>query len=173
MGWAMSAEQQEGETYLSGYIGYEDIKDLTSDGMLTLYARFTVKETESIHTVIIGYWSYSDYVTTEVATAIKEEFEQYLIDNGYEKYNVIMRKYTQSKVADLVDAIQEDGDVDYFIGGGKNITSTAGTVSGNKLTTVGSAVQMTTRYIVQLTENELAEKFTAYSQTDGNRLAGI
>ena len=172
-GYKFSGWATEDGACLSGKIGYSDVKGLTDNGTLTLYAKYEETDDKDVPTIIIGYWSYSEYVTETVALTIKEEFENYLRANGVEKFNVVMREYTKSKVADLVDAIQTDGDVDYFIGGGKNITSTAGSTSGNKLTTVGSAVQMTTRYIVQLTSNTLAEKFTAYSQTADSAIAKI
>ncbi|MDE6613785.1 MAG: hypothetical protein K2K28_04465, partial [Clostridia bacterium] len=128
-GWALTAEAADGETLLKGVLTYTAVKDLSSSGALTLFARFEKIPEIQVPTVVIGYWSYSDYVTDEVAEVIKTEFEDFLKSKGIGEYKVELREFTNSKVAALVDAIQDDGGIDYFIGGGKNITSTSGTVS--------------------------------------------
>ncbi|MDE7454570.1 MAG: hypothetical protein K2M64_01930, partial [Clostridia bacterium] len=164
-GWALTATATENETLLNGPQTYADLATYAKEGKLTLYARFAEDNDDGVAVIVIGYWSNSNYVTKDVADVIKEEFEKYLTDNEYTNFKVIMREYTETKVAALVDAIQADGDVDYFIGGGGNITTTKGTESKETLTTVGNAVTMTKRNIVQLTSGDLANEFTNYSNT--------
>ena len=124
-GWKLSADAEE--IYdLSNPLTFAELKAVSQDGVVNLYADW--KEEEKKSSLVIAYLTAN--FTEDIISGAQKAFEEYCVANSIAIENLVFRGYEQKKVNDYTAAILNDGDVDILLGCGKNI-DTAGNVIEN------------------------------------------
>ena len=163
LGWATTENASEAVITKTS-IAYADVKDYLADGKVTLYPVFQeeVVEDEEDTTVKVSLWTKNgDWLSEAEITAFKADFEAYLTGKGYDISTLTIEYVTatNTKVADLVAEIDGQG-FDIVVGCGKSVGDLV-YIEGTKTpmtykSATDTAIDMTDRYVAQLTDNDLA-----------------
>lgn len=119
--------------------------------------------------IVIGVYNTNSYpVTDEQLAAIKAAFIAYAAERSM---SVEVEFVQYSGVADIVEDIQQKGNLDYAINVGGNITSTKGATSDTALSADQYVevddITASGRKVIQIKSNDVAELFSDFvSQTD-------
>lgn len=163
-GWAVAAEQQEGETLLTGEISYSDVEELATDGSLTLYARYKEETATIIKIAVFKRYITEEQYAVDLVSAFCSEY-------GYDAGQVQLDFLGDSKssVADF-SALVNGGNYDIVLCGGNNIGN-SGNVEGIIEKKSIDVKGQTGRYIAILTQTQYAQEFYAFVDTTAGKTA--
>lgn len=184
-GWATTEGATEATLTATEY-SYADVKELLTDGSVTLYAVFAataveppvdppVDPPEDKHDTAlrVSVWTKDGaWVTAEEMAAIEGGFKAYLATQGLTVADLtitfVETRVDGNGVADLGAivnaAVGTDEAFDAIVGCGKNVESTGGVTALEK-TTIAAGHLAASRYVARLTDNELAVHLYTYLTT--------
>ena len=167
LGWATSADATEAQIVASS-ISYADVKELLTDGAVTLYPVIVKKLVEDT-TLKVSVWTKGgSWVTAVELEIIQNGFNKYLVSLGYDISKLTIEFVETvtdgNKVADLGAAVNAAGDFDIIIGCGNNVDSTGGVTVISKGDVLVSHVAGE-RKVATLTTNTLAGHLYTYLTT--------
>ncbi len=165
MGWALTAEEAEGETLYSGNVTYDTFKEIAVNGEVTLYARYLGSEVTVISVNIAVY-----------AANIQEDTVKGLIAAFKEYYNVEEGELLNATYEMLGDSSTKAAEFGNLVNGGNfNITIGSGnnidTASGCNVTIIGKKAVYVASYngdrtVAYLTEDEATVEFYEFLDTN-------
>ena len=174
IGWATTENATEAQITASK-VSYSDVKDLLVSGDVSLYPVFAeiVQEPEgdggdepaTDTTLRISVWTKGgDWVSETELNTVKSGFEAYLTSQGIDVSTLTITYVvtTTSGVTDLGKEVNDDGNFDFIIGCGKNVTSTGGVATIEKQEMATSVFAKGSRYVARLTDNTLAVHLYSY-----------
>lgn len=162
-GWALTAEAEEDETYLSGKIGYADIEILTEDGTLILYARYEeIKEDEPVVLKVAVYKKFIDQI---IADDLKEAFEAYCSANNIHYDELHVDLMTIGKGSEFM---KDSEGYDIVIGhkGGTSFEAKEKITVAMLLNEDNGGAVAEDRLAERLTDTDIAKKFMEFLQTE-------
>lgn len=166
LGWALTAESLEGETYFSGEVEHGDIEDYSQDGKLLLYARFTREEQRAVLKVAV----YKKFIDQPVVDALKAAFEKYCLDNaisyGELQFDLIT---TGNGAAFTADASEYDVALGHK--GGTDFKPIASQTVAMMMNEENGGTVANDRKADRLTDSDLAKAFMDFLTTDEGKAA--
>ena len=128
-GWVLQATATKEDIAATTEITYNTVKDLATDGKVTLYAYYKDKDEVKKDTLVVAIYlsaSKTTYITDSEVETIKSGFTAYLTAQGVDTTNLEITWKTKGGVnaQGFCDYVLAEGDVDVCIGGSNMTTST-------------------------------------------------
>lgn len=166
LGWA--ATENAAEAQLTGSdISYSDVKQLLTDGTVTLYPVFEKISTEvTYNSLKVAVWTKGgSWITAEELADIRAGFEAYMTANGCDLTQITVEfvevTTAGNKVAELVEATEGQG-YDIVVGCGKSSGDLAYIGEKGVILTAHVAAD---RQVALLTANTYAQQLYTYLTT--------
>lgn len=145
------------------------LKFLTTTEATKVLSPSSGGDDETTPYITLGWWNYTTSGLTEtIMSNLETAMDSYLKTESVSDTriaSIVVRAYTQSKVADLGSAINKDNDVDILLGVGGNITTKGGVETIEKKTGLTMGGQ-DSRVIARLTATDAAVKVYNWLLTD-------
>lgn len=165
-----SAESSEPESSESA--SSEESKPTPGPGVFTPESELSVNDTKEdgkTYYLVVGWWAYTD--TSGLDDTLMKHFvwnmNVYLDSIGASTEdlgNISIRKFEQSAVADMGEAMNAQGDLDIIIGVGANITTKGKVTTVDRVDKVAMGGQ--SRTIARLTDHPVATTLFDFMKTD-------
>ncbi|MBD5585782.1 MAG: hypothetical protein HDQ88_11930 [Clostridia bacterium] len=167
-GWALNKEAVENEVLLKGEINYADITGYATDGKLTLHARIEQGNQKTL--LRVGYYTNSSNpVSDNDKKAIKDAFALINPDVEIEFHTFTYSKsgYPITAMVTDINNWNSDEDTANNIDCLFNFPSAGTILNGlNYVTDATAQVGSGNKYIVQVTDSQVAKQFFEFAKTD-------
>lgn len=165
--WTYGVDSEDDLYPETSIIRYDDIKDKLVNNVYVLNSAFVENAVINNNYLVIGWYAKTatSGLDESIIANFKVALESYVKTEGATEEDIskiVIRAY-DGAVADVGTAVNADGDVDIIIGMGNNIDTTGGVTCLEKIGDIPMGGK--TRYIVRLTETEIALSVFAWLQT--------
>ena len=154
-------------------IRYQDIKQYSYNGNVELFSQFVDEDTDlsEKHYLVLGWYNkpQTSGLNTTIIKKLTTNLTSFLIENGATKdeLNDFIVKGYEGNVETIGAAINEDGYVDVFIGGGNNLNTKGGvTKFVEKKAASQDYGEATNRYVFLLKEKPIARLVYEYCDSE-------
>ena len=151
---------------------YKDIKDYAYNGGVELFSQFVSQDTplSQQHYVKLGWYNKpaTSGLNESIINKLEASLRTYLADNGATAENLadfVIKGY-EGNVGAIGSAINEDENVDVFIGAGKNLQSTGGVNYVERSEAQKDYGSATNRYVYLLRDKPASRLVYDYCNSD-------